>query len=149
MFGESQKWQNILPIPKLENFAKMHWTNVLEAQMVSVHRVTLFFFVRHTLWISYYLVETDFEGKHFVKIFWDGFKIQNSLSKVETKTQYSTHSRTWKCWKMYWAHVLEAQMVSLRRMALIFSCTHSLDIVLHCKILFGGQKLLENIFRWL
>ena len=34
--------------------------------------------------------------------------------------------------KMHWAHVLEAQMVSIRRMALLFCSTHSLDILLPC-----------------
>ena len=33
MFGETQNWQNILPIPMLENVEKMHWAHVLEAQM--------------------------------------------------------------------------------------------------------------------
>ena len=43
MFLETQKWQNILPIPKLENVEKMHWAHVLEAQMVSLRRMALIF----------------------------------------------------------------------------------------------------------
>ena len=72
MFGETQKWQNILPIPKLENVEKMHW-----------------------------------------------------------------------------AHVLEAQMVSIHYMAVRFCSTYSLDIVLCCKNLFGGHTRRQNVFRWL
>ena len=72
MFGETQKWQNILPIPKLENVETMHW-----------------------------------------------------------------------------AHVLESQMVSIRRMALLFCSTHSLDILLPCTNLFGGQTLRQKFLRWL
>ena len=49
--------------------------------------------------------------------------------------------------KMYWAHVLEAQMVSIRRMALLFCSTHSLDIVLRRKNLFGEQKLRQKLLR--
>ena len=33
--------------------------------------------------------------------------------------------------EMHCAHVLEAQMASMRRMALLFCSIHSLDIVLH------------------
>ena len=39
--------------------------------------------------------------------------------------------------KMHWAHVLEAQMATMRRMALLFCSIHSLDIILHSKNLFG------------
>ena len=39
--------------------------------------------------------------------------------------------------KMHWTRVLEAQIASMRRMALLFLWTHSLDIVLHYKNLFG------------
>ena len=43
MFGETQKWHNILPITKLENVETMHWAHVLEAQMASICRMTLSF----------------------------------------------------------------------------------------------------------
>ena len=49
MFGETRKWQNILPIPKLENVEKMHWAHVLEAQMVSIRRMALLFCSTHSL----------------------------------------------------------------------------------------------------
>ena len=49
MFGETQKWQNILPIPKLENVEKMHWAHVLEAQMASMRRMALLFCSIHSL----------------------------------------------------------------------------------------------------
>ena len=39
--------------------------------------------------------------------------------------------------KMHWAHVLEAQMAFMCRMALLFCFTHSIDIVPHFKNLFG------------
>ena len=39
--------------------------------------------------------------------------------------------------KMHWAHVLEAQMASMRRMALLFCSIHFLDIAVHSKNLFG------------
>ena len=49
MFGETRKWQNILPIPKLENVEKMHWAHVLEAQMPSIYHVTLIDCSTHSL----------------------------------------------------------------------------------------------------
>ena len=149
MFCGTQKWQNILPITKLENVEKMHWAHVLKAQMVSIRRMVLIFLVDI---LSRYLTTLQkfiWGGKHCVKNFWDGFKIQNSLSKVEKKQNILPIPTLENVEKMYWAHLSEAQMVSICRMALIFSSTHSLDIVPHWKNLFGGQKLLQKLFRWL
>ena len=48
IFGETQKWQNIIPITKLENVEKMHWVHVLEAQMASMRRMALIFCSKHS-----------------------------------------------------------------------------------------------------
>ena len=149
MFGETRKWQNILPIPKLGKC----WKNALNSRFKGANGIYTsygFAFLFDTL--SRYLTTLQkliLGGKHCVKNFWDGFKIQNSLSKVEKSQNILPIPTLENVEKMYWAHVLEAQMVSIRRMALIFSSTHSLDIVPHWKNLFGGQKLLQKVFRWL
>ena len=49
MFGETQKWQNILPILQFENVEKMHWADDLEAQMASMRRMALLFCSIHSL----------------------------------------------------------------------------------------------------
>ena len=49
MFSETQKWQNILLITKLENVEKMHWAHVLEAQMASMRRMALLFCFTHSI----------------------------------------------------------------------------------------------------
>ena len=49
MFSETQKWQNILLITKLENVEKMHWAHVLEAQMAFMRRMALLFCLTHFL----------------------------------------------------------------------------------------------------
>ena len=50
--------------------------------MVFICRMALVF-VRHTLWISYYLAKTYLGGIRGVKKILDGFKIQHLHSKVE------------------------------------------------------------------
>ena len=57
-----------------------------------------------------------------------GCKIENSLSKVEKCQNILLITKLENVEKMHWAHVLEAQIASMRRMALFF--------VLHCKNLF-------------
>ena len=73
----------------------------------------------------------------WVKKILDGFKIENSLSKVEKCQNILLITKLENVGKMHWADDLEAQMASMRRMALLFCSIHSLDIVLHSKNLFG------------
>merc|ERR1719483_1909338 len=54
------------------------------------------------------------------------FKIENSLSKVEKCQNILLIIKLENVEKMHWAHVLEAQMAFMRRMALVF-CFNTLS----------------------
>ena len=78
-----------------------------------------------------------FGGQSCLKTFLGGFKIQNSISKVEKCQNILRITKLENVEKIHRDHVLEAQMISIHYMAVLFCSTHSLDIVLCCKILFG------------
>ena len=92
MFGETQKWQNILPIPKLENVEKMHWAHVLEAQMVSIRRMALLFCSTHSLDMLL-PCKNLFGGTNTAsKTFEMALKSKIHFQKSK-KSEYSTHSQ--------------------------------------------------------
>ena len=66
-----------------------------------------------------------------------GCKIENSLSKVEKCQNILLITKFENVEKIHWAHVLEAQMASMRRMTLFLWFADFLDIVLPYKKLFG------------
>ena len=73
------------------------------------------------------------EDKSCLKIFLGGFKIQNSLSKVEKCQNILRITKLENVEKIHRDHVLEAQMVSIHYMAVLFCSTQ-----LCCKNLLGG-----------
>ena len=82
-----------------------------------------------------------------MKTFLGGFRIHNSLSKVEKCQNILRITKLENVEKVHWAHVLEAQMVSIRRMALLFCSTHSLDILLPCPNWFWGANIASKTFE--
>ena len=74
----TQKWQNILPIPKLENVEKMHWAHVLDT--LSGYLNTL-----HKLILGANIASKTFEM---------ALKSKIHFQKSKKKSEYSTHSRT-------------------------------------------------------
>ena len=83
--------------------------------------------------------------KKDVKKILDGFKIEHWPSKDKKHQNILPFQELWNGKKCHYVYVLKAQITSKRREALRFGSMDSLDIALHPKKLFDGEKARQNI----